>query len=133
MDVFDFTVDGPPVSLQARTRSLKAWKRRVRRAAEGAWPQNEPPWDKEVTFSVTSFFDGDAGDVDNIIKPIQDALIGLVYVDDSQVTDTSGRKRDINGAFEVRGVSQQLLSAFAIGEDFLHIRIEVAPNPQEIR
>ncbi|MCY7322951.1 MAG: RusA family crossover junction endodeoxyribonuclease [Phormidesmis sp. CAN_BIN36] len=26
-------------------------------------------------------------DVDNIVKPIQDAIIGLAYVDDDQVTD----------------------------------------------
>jgi Holliday junction resolvase RusA-like endonuclease len=31
-------------------------------------------------------YEGTAADVDNIIKPIQDALKGLAYEDDEQVT-----------------------------------------------
>ena len=33
-------------------------------------------------------------DVDNIPKPILDALSGLVYADDRQITDLVCRKRD---------------------------------------
>jgi Holliday junction resolvase RusA-like endonuclease len=35
-------------------------------------------------------------DIDNIPKPISDALQGLVYLDDEQVTDVLCRKRNLN-------------------------------------
>jgi Holliday junction resolvase RusA-like endonuclease len=35
-----------------------------------------------VMLQITYFYDSIAIDVDNIVKPIQDAIIGLVYVDD---------------------------------------------------
>ncbi len=43
--------------------------------------------------SITYFFDRVDFDVDNIPKPILDALKELVYVDDRQVTDLICRKR----------------------------------------
>jgi hypothetical protein len=71
-------------------------------------------------------------DNDNMVKPIQDALIGLVYVDDNQITDTRVRKTDLNGAFRVRGMSAVLAEGFCKGTEFLHIKIEEAPDHAEI-
>ena len=44
--------------------------------------------------NVTYFFDDTPFDVDNIPKPILDALKGLVFRDDSQVYDLLCRKRN---------------------------------------
>jgi hypothetical protein len=71
-------------------------------------------------------------DNDNMVKPIQDALNGLVYVDDRQITDTQLRKTDINGSFRVRGMSPVLAEGFVKGVEFLYIRIEAAPDHEEI-
>lgn len=65
-------------------------------------------------------------------KPIQDALIGLVYVDDRLITDTQIRKTDLNGSFKVRGMSRILAEGFCSGNEFLHIKVEDAPNHQEL-
>ena len=54
-------------------------------------------------------------DNDNLVKPIQDALIGLVYVDDRQITDTRVRKTSIDGAFRVRHMSAVLAEGFVRG------------------
>ena len=43
--------------------------------------------------SIVYVFDSTPMDVDNIPKPILDALIGLVYFDDSQVIDLTCRMR----------------------------------------
>jgi crossover junction endodeoxyribonuclease RusA len=67
-------------------------------------------------------------DNDNLVKPIQDALNALVYADDGLITDTSLRKTDLNGRFQVRGMSPILAEGFCSGEEFLHIRIEAAPD-----
>ena len=82
--------------------------------------------------TVTYYYDGPALDVDNMIKPIQDALVGLVYINDDQVTDAIGRKRDLNSSFRVRGMSSSLAEGFCRNNEFLHVRIEDAPDHTEL-
>ncbi len=71
-------------------------------------------------------------DTDNMLKPIQDALIGLIYNDDRQITDITAGKRDINGSFRVRGLSSSLAEGFNSNNEFVHVKVEEAPNPQEL-
>ena len=78
---------------------------------------------------VTCFYDRVDLDVDNIVKPIQDALSGLVYLDDKQVTDVLSRKRSLNGDFVLGEVSPLLAEGFGRGAEFLHILVLRAPNP----
>ena len=47
----------------------------------------EPPFVGEVMVVITYYFKGGALDVDNMPKPILDALNGLVYADDRRITD----------------------------------------------
>jgi len=130
---FEFTIEGPPVSLQTRNRGrLQAWKDRVNRAARASWPVDTPPVESEVTVSITYFYVSEAPDVDNIIKPIQDALVGLVYTDDTQVTQTSSRKSKIDGAFRILGVPPELAVRLATGREFLRVRVLLAPNHEEL-
>lgn len=70
----------------------------------------------------------DSPDVDNIIKPIQDALNGLVFVDDAQVAETKARKRPLDGSYQIKGASGVLLQGFAGGVGFLHIRVEASTH-----
>lgn len=79
---------------------------------------------------VTYFYDGVGMDVDNIVKPIQDALKGLVYFDDSQVTDMLSRKRDLSGSFVLNDVSRTLAEGLTRGSEFLHIMVERAPDQE---
>ena len=73
-----------------------------------------------------------APDVDNIPKPILDALKGLVYSDDSQVTDLLCRKRNLNDISQVESPSIILNKAFDRGDEFLHIVVEDAPIQEVI-
>ncbi|SRR5712691_9138697 len=130
---FEFVVDGPPVSAQGSSRGRAAWQARVLAAAAARWPAGEAPCEVPVAIRITHFYDGTNGrpaDVDNIIKPIQDALKGLVYLDDHQVADTRSRRRDISGAFRIRGLAPEVAVALALGREFLHIQISV-PQPDE--
>ena len=84
----EFVVEGPPVSQQARNRELRRiWRQRVRRAARRRWPMEDPPSVGPVMFTIIHFYDNRMLDVDNLPKPILDALKGLVFQDDAQVTD----------------------------------------------
>jgi Holliday junction resolvase RusA-like endonuclease len=130
MPVFEFTVEGPPVSHQTKNKaSLQVWRNAVRTAAARRWTQ-PGPLTEALRITVCYYHEGPAIrlDNDNMIKPIQDALNGLVYQDDRQITDTAVRKTDIAGAFVVRGASMVLLEAFSRGKEFLHITIDAAPS-----
>jgi crossover junction endodeoxyribonuclease RusA len=132
---FEFTVDGPPVSHQTRRAArLRAWKQAVRDAAAQSWPADTQPVTVQLKITVTYYHDGVAVlmDNDNLLKPIQDALNGLVYEDDRLITDTVVRKTDLNGSFRVRGMSLLLAQGFSRGHEFLYVRIEVAPGHEEL-
>ena len=119
---FEFTIEGPPVSQQTRRRAyLDAWKARVRAAAQARWPAGDQACNQQVKIIVTYYFDTAAPDVDNIVKPIQDALIGLVYGDDDVVVEAISRKRDLNGTYKVRNMSPLIAQGFVTGKDFLHV------------
>lgn len=80
--------------------------------------------------TITYFFKAVSLDVDNIPKPILDALKGLVYSDDSQVTDLLCRKRDLNVDLQIRKPSAVLLDALSKSEQFLYITIVNASNQE---
>jgi crossover junction endodeoxyribonuclease RusA len=132
---FEFIVGGPPISHQTRrAERLQAWKQVVRNAAIQRWPQEIAPFKVRLKMSVCYYHDGVAVSIDNdnMVKPIQDALNGLVYEDDRQITDIQVRKTDINGSFRVRGMSPVLAEGFIIGKEFLYICIELAPDHRDL-
>ena len=104
----------------------------MQNVAKRSW-DTEAPFTGEVMVTITYFFDGASLDVDNVPKPILDALKGLVYSDDSQVSDLLCRKRDLNGDLRIQNPSPVLLATLSHSEQFLHIVVasalsqEVAP------
>jgi Holliday junction resolvase RusA-like endonuclease len=128
MVVLEFTVEGPPVSHQTHDRAnLQAWKQTVRAAASKAWtgaPETGP-----VKLVLMNFHEGPTAplDDDNMAKPIRDALNGLVYLDDRQITHAEHIQQSIDGLFRVRGASLVILEAFHRGKEFVYVRVEPAP------
>ena len=126
-------MDGPPVSQQTRRRDrLRAWQATVRQEAEKYWSSGQPPTTGLVMLKVTYFYNSVEMDVDNIVKPIQDAIIGLAYVDDNQITDILVRKRDLSGNFRVENITPILAEGFGRGNEFLHIVVTNAPDQEVI-
>jgi crossover junction endodeoxyribonuclease RusA len=134
MDAFEFFVDGPPLSQQTRSPArLREWKEYVRNEAARLWDR-EAPFGGGLKLTVVYYHERDSVliDHDNMIKPIQDALAGLVYNNDRQITDSQTRKTSINGRFRVRHLSPTYARAFAQGKEFIYIRVEEAPNHEEL-
>jgi crossover junction endodeoxyribonuclease RusA len=101
---FEFTIKGPPVSSQTKNRQrLQQWKADVRQAAIARVVAGAVPVGIPVRISTTYYYEGDTPNVDNIIKPIQDALCGVVFVDDDQCQETKSRKRPLNGSYQIKG------------------------------
>ena len=124
---FEFVVIGTPLSHQTRNRRrLLEWKTTVRESAAPRWPVIEEPETGELRVVVNYFHERPSVriDSDNLVKPILDALIGLVYVDDAQIVEVVVQKRDIDGTFRIRRMSQVLAEGFINGEEFVYVRIE---------
>src|SRR5205823_24548 len=89
--VYEFVVRGPAVSLRGGHKRKKArlnyqkWISTVSAAAGNRWPLGSGPVPGRVEVLRTNFYTLPLPDVDNIIKPILDALKTLVYHDDEQV------------------------------------------------
>ncbi len=126
-------MNGPPVSQQARRRAkVRDWQATVRQEAEKYWNSPQQPATELVMVKVTYFYSSYAMDVDNIVKPIQDAIIGLAYLDDNQITDILARKRDLSGNFTIENITPILAEGLARGNEFLHIVVTDAPDQEVI-
>ena len=111
----EFHLAGTPVSLQGRPASKDRWKNEVadaarRRIAEIVdWTYLAP-----VPLALTIYYFPIApmgGDIDNIVKPIMDALIGVVYVDDKIVERVTVQKFEPAVTWEFSEPSEQLITA----------------------
>ena len=87
----DCIVEGVPRSPSAA--SCPQWQEKVRAAAKQQW--SGPLVSTQVIVVITCFSYGAAPvDVDNMAKPILDALKGVVYYDDRPVRDLVSRHRN---------------------------------------
>lgn len=130
---FEFVMSGVPVSQQARRRGLvREWVQNVQRVAEERWEPDEPVGGA-VAVTITYFFQGErAGrfDVDNMPKPILDALKGTVYEDDSQVFDLHCRKRDRGLDLQIPDASPSLLESLVNEGPLLHVSVVEAAHDE---
>ena len=78
--------------------------------------------------TLTYVYDEVPLDVDNIPKPILDALQGLIFSDDDQVTDLLCRKRDLNAGLQIQRLSPFLNEALTRFTPFVHIVVDHAPD-----
>lgn len=83
---FEFIVEGIPLSLGASSRSRESWKQKVHDAGLRKREQvYELGFLDSRPVAVTIYYFSNAaveGDIDNIGKPILDAMIGVAYPDD---------------------------------------------------
>lgn len=130
---FDFCVSGVPLSAQASSHSRAKWRQRVGSAAEAELTETAPPIGGEVSVVIIYFFEDETAlDVDNIAKPILDALNELIYEDDSQVTQLTIRKTQLGRGIEIDVPSLALAKALDAGGDFVFVKIFGGPNHREM-
>lgn len=97
--MIELIVVGRPKSLQSSARSLGGWRRSVEDAAQAAI-QRGPVYE---TGPVHAGFHWscDIGtaripDLDNVLKPTFDALTGIAFSDDGQLTDIHATRTALN-------------------------------------
>jgi crossover junction endodeoxyribonuclease RusA len=126
----EFLVKGTPVSLQAkRAESRREWKERVKTASKSALPEDH--FASEDRISVTLYYLPDEqmqGDVDNIVKPILDALCQHIYIDDTQVERVLVQKFEPGNIFEFSNPSATFARALEEAKPVLYVRVSNDPH-----
>lgn len=125
VDSFEFLIPRRPVSVQKRPRTIvNTWKGYVRGEAAQRWGDRAAMADGPVHLTLVYLCDDfDPVDTDNIIKPIQDALIGLVYGDDVAVTDVASHRRSRLGTFDASCLPGLLVSGLQLGTECVYVRV----------
>ena len=129
----EFLVMGTPASLQASARTISAWKQTV---VDASWEVIENPHfasDEIVSVTIYNFPTITMqGDIDNIVKPILDALSNHVFIDDQQVERVVVQKFEPDRVFEFDGTSAVLMEALdALDESGPLVYIRVSTQAHE--
>jgi len=130
----EFLVPGTPPSHQsARRVVLDAWKQTLRQASLSVLPEGHFATDAPVAVTVYHFTDGPGrGDLDNIVKPILDALCQHIYLDDSQVARLVIQRFDPDDRIRFAAPTPVLQWAQDSDPPFLYVRVSDQPL-QEVR
>lgn len=121
--LFEFLIPRRPVSLQTKNRkNLQAWKNFVCAEAKKDWSgvlHNS----SDLHLTLVYLCDDDPVDVDNIIKPIQDALVGTIYDDDLLISDVESHRRSLTGVFDIAKYPSLLVNGILSGTECVYVRI----------
>jgi len=130
-EAFDFVVMGIPRTPASRSR--KTWQEKVKTAASDEWPEGQAPFEGELSARIVYFFPEQTSvDVDNIIKPILDALEGLVYENDRVVFEVLCRKSSLSELTILANAPLKLVQSLQDDTDQVFVRICEGPNHEEL-
>lgn len=127
MKTFEFIVEGPPVSLNAKKNNPKRyqrWIRTVRSAAQARWSADKKPVTSEaIIVNIVNYYTESPPDVDNIIKPILDGLEHVVCLNDRQVYKVSSERFDLIYKARIENPSPMLAVALEQYTELVHITV----------
>ncbi len=125
----EFIVEGTPVSLQAKRPEFREeWKGRVKNASTSVIPS--PHFASDERIAVTLYYFPDEpmqGDLDNIVKPILDALSNHIYIDDRQVERIVVQKFEEGNSFTFNQSTIKLAEALSGKRPVLYVKISNNP------
>ncbi|MEX0727708.1 MAG: RusA family crossover junction endodeoxyribonuclease [Planctomycetaceae bacterium] len=128
MPPIEFIVEGTPLSAQAKHHSRRKWKLHVAASAHAALPNSFSELSGQLRVLLYVFFTTAGVDIDNVLKPILDAMTGVVYLDDGQVIDVIAAKRYLGASYGVADLSPILTARLKSSEtfDFVFISVDMA-------
>lgn len=125
-------IPGVPLSLAARAESRELWKERIRSAARPLLPEGHFASDAPVQVIIFYFSDTIVRfDVDNIVKPIFDAIKQFLIVDDRQVEKLVVQKFEPERLFSFTNPSEVLADAIEAQGPRMYLLVD-ASEPGEI-
>jgi hypothetical protein len=82
----------------------------------------------EVRITIVYLCAGNPADVDNVVKPILDALVGLVIMDDLQVTDIDSHRRAVAEPLAATNLPPLLERGIATRQECVYVRVSDAQH-----
>jgi hypothetical protein len=127
MEPFGFVVIGVPRVHKARSRPQ--WQRTVSDAARAAWPVGTQLVSQEAAVTIVYFYREQTSiDVDNIAKPIIDALKGTIIANDDILSQVVLRKTDQAAIDAVVDAPESLVEVFRVHDNFVYIAMREPPD-----
>jgi crossover junction endodeoxyribonuclease RusA len=120
----ELQIEAVPLSLQASAKSREAWKEEIREVIDSTIDPSG--WATQSPVSVTIYyFPGGPmiGDIDNIVKPILDALMPRIYTDDAQVQRVLVQKFESETSFKFENPTAKLAAAIDTEPPVVYIRV----------
>ena len=125
---FEFVVAETPRSFQARPKSVQRWMALVSDAARSRVAEVvEQSWLDARPLALSVFYFPPApmdGDIDNIIKPIMDALAGIAYIDDREIERVVAQKFEPGLDWSFERPSDILAAALNVGAAVVYVRLD---------
>jgi Holliday junction resolvase RusA-like endonuclease len=126
---FEVVLQGTPISLQSKKPvKREAWKRKLADVAlERRKETYELGFIDERPVAITIYYFPAypmQGDIDNIVKPIIDAMIYVVFPDDQVVERVTVQKFEPDQDWEFQSPSEQLAVALEIEKPVVYVRVD---------
>jgi crossover junction endodeoxyribonuclease RusA len=125
MTTFEFLIPRRPVSHQGNRANLQAWKKYVKGIATEMW-RGTLIESGDLALTLVYLCDLAPPDTDNIIKPIQDALVGLVFVDDSLISDVESHRRSLEGTFDLTRLPDLVVEEISAGKECVYVKVSMS-------
>ena len=95
---------------------------RVASEARSRWPVGQKmAAAADVTVTITNFHLGGHHDVDNVIKPILDAMNGVIYMDDRYVIRVISQRVDLSDRSVIQAPSALVAEGLEAFPEFVHV------------
>ena len=88
--------------------------------------QHAPVSSSALRLSIVYLCNDSPADIDNIIKPIQDALVGVVFEDDLLISDVDSHRRYLQDSIDVTNLPSLLQTGIMTGNECVYIRVNHA-------
>ena len=124
----EFFITATPISLQASGGSKTRWRATVGEAARKRVRETDELGflDRRPLGLIVYYFPSAPmlGDIDNIVKPIMDALVRIAYMDDKDVERVVVQKFEPEVEWDFRNPGDQLAAALDVAPPVVYIRID---------
>lgn len=121
----EFVMSRMPVSHQCKNKAnKKEWMEYVSSEGVTAWNGQEIITDKKLKFLMIYLADFSIpGDINNFVKPVQDALNEKIYSDDVLIKDVSAHMRFLDEPNDPAGLPDILGKAIIDGNPCVYVAI----------
>lgn len=122
--ILEYRIVVPDRAISFRSQQASAYKRRVRNAARRVFPS--PASNRIVSVLIDYFHTKPRRvDVDNVAKCILDALNGIAYVDDRQVTIERATAHSLQSVVHIPGGPVDVVKPLARLQEYVFIRVRL--------